>query len=80
MCFMPTMDEFRDFSAFVSYMEDQGAHKCGVAKVYLPIRPACMRSTATAAGLVLHCLLYFIRSSHPRNGAHGGAMQTLGQQ
>lgn len=35
MCFMPTMDEFRDFSAFVSYMEDQGAHKYGVAKVYM---------------------------------------------
>lgn len=36
MCFTPTMDEFRDFSAFVSYMEDQGAHKCGVAKVAGP--------------------------------------------
>ena len=34
MCFTPTMDQFRDFSAFVAYMEDQGAHKCGVAKVH----------------------------------------------
>lgn len=33
MCFSPTMDQFRDFSAFVAYMEDQGAHKYGVAKV-----------------------------------------------
>ena len=33
MCFSPTLDEFRDFSAFVAYMEDQGAHKCGIAKV-----------------------------------------------
>ena len=33
MCFSPTMEQFRDFSAFVAYMEDQGAHKCGVAKV-----------------------------------------------
>ena len=33
MCFTPTMEQFRDFSAFIAYMEDQGAHKCGVAKV-----------------------------------------------
>ncbi len=36
MCFTPTMEEFRDFSKFVDYMEQQGAHKCGVAKVYYP--------------------------------------------
>lgn len=35
MCFEPTMDEFRNFSKFVAYMESQGAHKCGVAKVQL---------------------------------------------
>lgn len=33
MCFTPTMDEFRDFNKYVAYMEEQGAHKCGVAKV-----------------------------------------------
>ena len=33
MCFSPTMEEFRDFSAFVRYMEEQGAQKFGVAKV-----------------------------------------------
>ena len=33
MCFSPTMEQFRDFSAFVAYMEDQGAHKFGIAKV-----------------------------------------------
>ena len=33
MCFSPTREEFNDFSAFVKYMEDQGAHKYGVAKV-----------------------------------------------
>ena len=33
MCFSPTMEEFRDFSGFVHYMEEQGAHKYGVAKV-----------------------------------------------
>ena len=35
MCFEPTMDEFRNFSKFVAYMESQGAHECGVAKVRL---------------------------------------------
>ena len=33
MCFSPTMKEFQDFSGFVEYMESQGAHKYGVAKV-----------------------------------------------
>lgn len=33
MRFMPTMDEFRDFPKFIEYMEQQGAHHCGVAKV-----------------------------------------------
>ena len=33
MCFYPTKDEFRDFSGVVKYMETQGAHKYGVAKV-----------------------------------------------
>ena len=35
MCFSPTMEEFRDFSGFIQYMEEQGAHKYGVAKVRL---------------------------------------------
>ena len=33
MCFSPTMEEFRNFSGFIEYMEKQGAHKYGVAKV-----------------------------------------------
>ncbi len=37
MCFSPTMEEFRDFSKFIVYMEEQGAHKCGVAKVLLQL-------------------------------------------
>ena len=38
MCFHPTMEEFRDFSGLVKYMETQGAQKYGVAKVsiYFP--------------------------------------------
>lgn len=33
MVFKPEMEEFRDFNKFIKYMEDQGAHKAGVAKV-----------------------------------------------
>ena len=33
MCFTPTMEQFRDFNKFIEYIEQQGAHKCGVAKV-----------------------------------------------
>ena len=44
MCFTPTMEQFRDFSAFVAFMEEAGAHKCGVAKVGFWVR----RSAAIA--------------------------------
>ena len=37
------MDEFRDFSAFVAYMEDQGAHKYGIAKVSIIYGRPCVR-------------------------------------
>lgn len=33
MVFRPTYDEFKDFANFISYMESQGAHKAGLAKV-----------------------------------------------
>ncbi len=33
MIFTPTWEQFRDFQGFISYMEEQGAHHCGVAKV-----------------------------------------------
>lgn len=33
MVFTPTMEEFRDFSSFVAYMESKGAHTHGIAKV-----------------------------------------------
>eukprot|EP00041_Stephanoeca_diplocostata_P031438 m.978570 g.978570 ORF g.978570 m.978570 type:complete len:1102 (-) comp23960_c0_seq4:253-3558(-) len=34
--FRPTLEEMRDFSAYVKHMEEQGAHKIGVAKVIPP--------------------------------------------
>lgn len=35
MVFRPTWEEFKDFDKYVRYMESQGAHKAGLAKVSL---------------------------------------------
>ncbi|CAG0887835.1 unnamed protein product [Cyprideis torosa] len=36
MIFRPSWEEFKDFSKYVTYMESQGAHKAGLAKVIPP--------------------------------------------
>ncbi|KAM7024281.1 lysine-specific demethylase 4B isoform 1-T1 [Acridotheres tristis] len=36
MTFRPSLDEFRDFGKFIAYMESQGAHRAGLAKVIPP--------------------------------------------
>lgn len=36
MVFRPTYEEFKDFTKYVEYMESQGAHKAGLAKVIPP--------------------------------------------
>lgn len=33
MTFRPTMEEFKDFAKYIVYMENQGAHRAGLAKV-----------------------------------------------
>lgn len=33
MVFRPTWDEFKDFAKYIEYIESQGAHKAGLAKV-----------------------------------------------
>ena len=35
MVFRPTMEEFTNFSKYIEYIESQGAHKAGVAKVHI---------------------------------------------
>lgn len=35
MTFRPTMEEFKDFNQYLVYMESQGAHRAGLAKVIL---------------------------------------------
>lgn len=36
MVFRPTYEQFKNFKEYVVYMESQGAHKAGVAKVIPP--------------------------------------------
>uniref|UniRef100_A0A8C9VLZ7 [histone H3]-trimethyl-L-lysine(9) demethylase n=1 Tax=Scleropages formosus TaxID=113540 RepID=A0A8C9VLZ7_SCLFO len=36
MTFRPTMEEFRDFGKYIAYIETQGAHRAGLAKVVPP--------------------------------------------
>ena len=38
MVFRPTMEEFKDFSKYVQYMEECGAAKWGIAKVTVFVR------------------------------------------
>lgn len=33
MTFTPSTEEFKDFSRYIAYMESEGAHKAGMAKV-----------------------------------------------
>ncbi len=42
MVFEPTMEQFKDFPKFISYMEDQGAHNYGVAKVIATVIYICI--------------------------------------
>ncbi|XP_055084374.1 lysine-specific demethylase 4A isoform X1 [Periophthalmus magnuspinnatus] len=36
MTFHPTMEEFKNFNRYIAYMESQGAHKAGLAKIVPP--------------------------------------------
>ncbi|XP_077631147.1 lysine-specific demethylase 4D [Crocuta crocuta] len=36
MTFYPTTEEFKDFNKYIAYMESQGAHRAGLAKVIPP--------------------------------------------
>ncbi|XP_032387160.1 lysine-specific demethylase 4A isoform X1 [Etheostoma spectabile] len=36
MTFYPTVEEFRNFSRYIAYVESQGAHKAGLAKIVPP--------------------------------------------
>ncbi|XP_056149050.1 lysine-specific demethylase 4A [Lampris incognitus] len=36
MTFYPTVEEFKNFTCYIAYMESQGAHKAGLAKIVPP--------------------------------------------
>jgi jumonji domain-containing protein 2 len=36
MTFQPTLEEFSNFNKYIAYMESQGAHRAGLAKVIPP--------------------------------------------
>ncbi|XP_076354926.1 lysine-specific demethylase 4A-like isoform X2 [Tachypleus tridentatus] len=42
MVFRPTMEEFKDFTKYLEYVESQGAHKAGLAKI-IPPKEWCPR-------------------------------------
>lgn len=66
MVFRPTWDEFKDFTKYVEYMESQGAHKAGVAKVILFIFR------------INKLTLYFITASFCRSYHHlSGCLENL---
>lgn len=51
MVFNPTMDEMKDFSAYIKYMESEGANEAGIAKIippaeYQPRRIPCDKDPA----------------------------------
>lgn len=37
MVFRPTWEEFKDFTSYIKYIESQGAHKAGLAKVRISL-------------------------------------------
>ncbi|KAB5559109.1 hypothetical protein PHYPO_G00025200 [Pangasianodon hypophthalmus] len=53
MTFRPTMEEFRDFAKYITYMETQGAHRAGLAKVIPPKEWKPRRSYETIEEMVI---------------------------
>lgn len=53
MTFRPTMEEFRDFAKYIVYMESQGAHRAGLAKVIPPAEWKPRRTYDTIEEMVI---------------------------
>ncbi|XP_058256832.1 lysine-specific demethylase 4B [Hemibagrus wyckioides] len=53
MTFRPTMEEFQDFAKYIVYMETQGAHRAGLAKVIPPKEWKPRRSYDTIEDMVI---------------------------
>ncbi|XP_069882392.1 lysine-specific demethylase 4D-like [Dipodomys merriami] len=53
MTFHPSMEEFADFNKYIAYMESQGAHRAGIAKVVPPKEWRATRSYAKIKGMLI---------------------------
>ncbi|KAK9967141.1 hypothetical protein ABG768_001553 [Culter alburnus] len=53
MTFRPTMEEFKDFGKYMAYIESQGAHRAGLAKVIPPKEWKPRRSYDTIEDMVI---------------------------
>ncbi|KAK7126399.1 hypothetical protein R3I94_017772 [Phoxinus phoxinus] len=53
MTFRPTMEEFKDFGKYIAYIETQGAHRAGLAKVIPPKGWKPRRSYDTIEDMVI---------------------------
>ncbi|XP_062306426.1 lysine-specific demethylase 4B [Osmerus eperlanus] len=53
MTFRPTMEEFQDFAKYIAYIETQGAHRAGLAKVIPPKEWKPRRSYDTIEDMVI---------------------------
>ncbi|XP_061094877.1 lysine-specific demethylase 4B isoform X1 [Conger conger] len=53
MTFRPTMEEFQDFAKYITYIETQGAHRAGLAKVIPPKEWKPRRSYDTIEEMVI---------------------------
>lgn len=62
MTFRPTLEEFRDFGKYIAYIESQGAHRAGLAKVSCPSLGSCKlpEGCLPEALLYVRCLWSYI--------------------
>lgn len=60
MTFRPTMEEFKDFNQYLVYMESQGAHRAGLAKVGdISVCFSFNKQLSRSVRLESHTLCYF---------------------
>ncbi|CAK8685556.1 unnamed protein product [Clavelina lepadiformis] len=64
LTFRPTYEEFQDFSRYIQYMESQGAHLAGIAKVIPPKEWIPKRSYDNIDSLVIPAPIEQVVSGH----------------
>lgn len=72
MTFYPSVEEFNNFSRYVAYMESQGAHRAGLAKVSNSVASGKALLINNGDRLSIENRMTFsplLRLSHPRNGS-----------